>query len=273
MGTMNGNNETAASTNQLATEAPTPSTEHSGASHKSSTDSVLLQVVPVTLYVPKGYFDRYAVLDTGNTCSLLATDVAKNLGLDGPRESVRLNGIQNSSRLLTKRADVQVSQLNDFGTRFEVHRVLVVDRLNVSERRVKFRELQEKWPRLANLELTEVSETRVTLLLGSGVPELIVPREIRCGPKGSPVGVRTKLGWTVTGRLPGHIEDGESVCKVHIATLDEVLHETVKSWLRTENFGCRYDCDVQRSVKNEKLLKFQSERTQEVEGHYEVPLL
>ena len=58
--------------------------------------------------------------------------------------SVLLNRIQKSSKLLTKRVDVQVSQLNDFGTRFDVHRVLVVDRLNVPERRVKFRELPEK---------------------------------------------------------------------------------------------------------------------------------
>ena len=138
---------------------------------------------------------------------------------------------------------------------------------------MNFRELQEKWPHLTDLELTEVSVTRVTLLLGSDVPELIVPLETRCGPKGSPVGVRTKLGWTVTGRLPGYIKDGKSVYKVHVATPDEVLHETVKTWGRTENFGCRYDCDVQRSVEDEKVLKFLSERRQEVEGRYEVPLL
>ena len=71
---------------------------------------------------------------TGSTCSLLATDVAKNLGLEGPVESVLLNGIQKSSRLLTKRVDVQFSQLNNFGTRLDVHRVLVVDRLNVPEK-------------------------------------------------------------------------------------------------------------------------------------------
>ena len=163
--------ETVASTNQTTSEAATPSTEHPSASHKSSSD-----YVSVTLYGPKGYFNTYAMLDTGSTCSLLATDVAKNLGLDGPMESVRLNGIQN-------------------------------------------------------------------------VPELIVPLETRCGPKGCPVGVRTKLGWTVTGRLPGYIEDGESVYKVHIATPDEVLHETVKRWWRTENFECRYDYDVQRLTK------------------------
>ena len=135
------------------------------------------------------------MLATGSTYSLLATDVAKNLGLDGPMESVLLNGIQKSSKLLTKRVDVQVSQVNDFGTRFDVHRVLV-DGLNAPERRVNFKELQEKWPHLADLELNEVSVTPVTLLLASDVPELLVPLETRCGPKVSTVGVRTKLGWT-----------------------------------------------------------------------------
>ena len=112
-----------------------------------------------------------------------------------------LNGIQKSSKLLTKRVDVQVSQLNDFGTRFDVPTVLVVDHLNVPEKRVNFRELQEKWPHLVDLELNEVSLTPVTLLLASDDRGLIAPLETRCGPKGSPVGVRTKLGWTVTSRV------------------------------------------------------------------------
>jgi len=92
------------------------STEHSNTSQRSSHTSVLLQVVPVTLYGPKEYFNTYAMLDTGSTCSLLLADVAGRLGLDGPLESVVLNGIQKTSELMTKRVDVQVSQLNDFGT-------------------------------------------------------------------------------------------------------------------------------------------------------------
>ena len=120
------------------------STEHSNTSHRSSQTSVVLQVVPVTLYGPKGYFNTYAMLDTGSTCSLLLADVAEKLGLDGPLENVVLNGIQKTSELMTKPVDVQVSQLNDFGTQFDVNGVLVVDHLNVPEKKVKLKELQER---------------------------------------------------------------------------------------------------------------------------------
>ena len=77
------------------------------------------------------------MLDTGSTRSLLLADVAHNLGLDGPLESVLLNGIQKTSELLTRRVSLQVSPLNDLGNRFDVNGVLVVDRLNVPERKVE----------------------------------------------------------------------------------------------------------------------------------------
>lgn len=66
-----------------------------------------------------------------------------------------------------------------------------------------------------------------SLLLGSDVPELIVPLGTQSGPKGSQVGILTELRWAITGRLPGYIQDSESVCKVHVVTADEELHEIV----------------------------------------------
>jgi len=63
--------------------------------------------------------------------------------LDGPLESVVLNGIQKTSELMTKCVNVQFCQLNDFGTQFDVNGVLVVDHLNVPEKKVKLDELQE----------------------------------------------------------------------------------------------------------------------------------
>ncbi|XP_068692553.1 uncharacterized protein [Montipora foliosa] len=267
------NSDVVSATNPAVQTAVGSSTEHSNSSHRSSHTSVLLQVVPVTLYGPKGYLNTHAMLDTGSTCSLLLADVAERLGLDGPVESVLLNGIQKTSELLTKRINIQVSPVNDFGTQYDVNGVLVVNHLNVPQKKVKLRELQEKWPHLSDLELTEFAGTQVTVLLGSDVAELIVPLEIRHGPKGSPVDVHTRICWTVTGRVPGYIQGQQSVCKVHVATPEEELNETVKTWWRTENFGCRYDNDTQRSVEDERVMEFLNESTRKVDGRYEVPLI
>ena len=58
-----------------------------------------------------------------------------------------------------------------------------------------------------------------------------------------------RLGGLLLGRLPGYIRDSKSVYKVHVAIPDEVLHETVKTWWRAENFGCRYDSDAIHSFQ------------------------
>lgn len=71
-------------------------------------------------------------------------DTACNLGLDGPLESLLLNGIQKTSELLTRRVSLQVSPLKDLANRFDVNGVLVVDHLNVPEGKVELKELQEK---------------------------------------------------------------------------------------------------------------------------------
>ena len=55
-----------------------------------------------------------------------------------------LNGIQKISEPLTKRINVQVSSVNDFGTQFDVNGVLVVDHMNVPKKKMKLQELQEK---------------------------------------------------------------------------------------------------------------------------------
>ena len=58
-----------------------------------------------------------------------------------------------------------------------------------------------------------------------------------------------------------------------MATPDEELNETVKTWWRTENFGCRYDDHTQRSVEDARVMKFLNENTRKVDGRYEVLLI
>ena len=57
-----------------------------------------------------------------------------------------------------------------------------------------------------------------------------------------------------------------------MATPDEELNQTVKTWWWTENFGCHYN-DTQPSVEDGRVKKFLNENTRKVNACYEVPLI
>ena len=113
----------------------------------------------------------------------------------------------------------------------------------------------------------------VKVVLGSDVTEIVIPRKVREGPKGSPYGIKTKLGWAVTGNLPGYARNSESVYFVHVASPEEELNELVKTWWKTESFGCKYDSTERRSREDEMVLELLSKTTHKVDGRYEVGLI
>ena len=81
---------------------------------------------------------------------------------------------------------------------------------------------------LVDLELKDMDGEEVEVVLGSDFTEIVIPREKCKGPKGSPFGIKTKLGWVVTGHLPGYACKSESVCFVHVNSPEEELNELVK---------------------------------------------
>ena len=97
--------------------------------------------------------------------------------------------------------------------------------------------------------------------IGIDVTEIIIPREVREGPSGSPFEIKTKLGWTVTGTLPRYSRASESVSFIHVASPEEELNELMKTWWSTESFGCKYDSDERRSKEDELILESLEKRT------------
>ncbi|CAB3994162.1 Hypothetical predicted protein [Paramuricea clavata] len=234
---------------------------------------VLLQVIPVTVHGPNGYLNTHAMLDSGSTCSLVLSSVAEKLGLEGSEERIILNGIQGTSELNSRRVNTQVSAVNMVTPRFDVNGALVVEHLNIAQQKVNLVDVKSKWPHLKEIDIPEASSCDVSLLIGSDCLDIILPIATRCGPRGTPVGIRTKLGWTITGPLPGYIRTSEGIFHTYVRSPDEELHNQVKLWWRTEEFGCKYDVETQRSVEDENAMRILEETTKKVDGRYEVPLL
>ena len=85
----------------------------------------LLQVVPVMLYGPGGRLNTHARFNRGSTCSLVTSDTADRIGLDGPSESLNLFGIQVTSHLKTKRVSFNIGPVNMHATRFPIENAIL----------------------------------------------------------------------------------------------------------------------------------------------------
>ena len=122
---------------------------------------------------------------------------------------------------------------------------------------------KKKWPHLADIKLPQVIGAQVAVLLGLDVFDLIVPLEVRTGPKGTPRAVRTTLGWAAASHLPGFIEESQHVAKVHVSMPEEGLHQQVQGWWKTESFGCKYDGQTARSVEDLAAIEILESTTKE----------
>ena len=136
--------------------------------------------------------------------------------MDVPSESLDQFDIQVTSHLKTKRISFNIGPVVVPATRYPVENALVAEKLNLSPAMVNMEHVKSPWIHLEDLELKNVNGAEVKVVLGNDVTEIIIPREIREGPKGSPFGVKTKLGWTITGNLPGYVRNSESVYLVHV---------------------------------------------------------
>ena len=165
----------------------------------SNKSRVLLQVVPVTLYGPCSQLNVHAILDSGSSRSLIRGEVADQLNLDGPTTSLDLFGIQVTSHLKTKQVSFNIGSVNEDSTRYLVENALVAEKFHVPPTSVNIVNVQSQWKHLADIELQDMNTAEIKVILESDVTEIIIPRE---GPRDSPFGIKTKLGWAVTWNKP-----------------------------------------------------------------------
>ena len=82
-----------------------------------------------------------------------------------------------------------------------------------------------KWPHLQDLNLQQTNSNDIEVLLGTDAFSLIVPREVREGPPGTPAAVRTRLGWVASDRLPDCRKHNEQIKKTHVNLVREVTED------------------------------------------------
>ena len=170
--------------------------------------------------------------------------------------------------------DLEIQSLSS-NERFRVAAAQTTPLLNVPGHAINWPAEKVKWQHLEDLDLKQTTSDEIEVLLGTDVFSLIVPREIREGPPGSPSAVRTRLGWIASNRLPGGYKRDENVIHVNFihSACEDGMHKQMQNFWTTESFGTKYDEPPRKSREDERALKILDDSIKMTGGRYETKLL
>ena len=253
---------------------PTGDAQMVGVASVGRKDQMLLQIVPVHVHGPRGTRKVNALLDMGSQISLIREDTAAHLGLDGPVQPLNISTIDASQTRPSRQVDFEIQSLSS-EDRFRVTAAQTTPLLNVPGHAIDWPNEKRNWPHLKDLNLQKTASAEIEVLLGTDAFSLIVPREVREGPPGSPAAVRTRLGWVASNRLPGRYKHDERVLHVNVIhmTDEDDMHRQIQNFWTTESFGTKYDEPPRRSRDDERALKVLNDSIRLTDGHYETKLM
>ncbi|XP_054266241.1 uncharacterized protein LOC128988686 [Macrosteles quadrilineatus] len=183
-------------------EAPTiagSNKEHIGYQDESL-DRVLLRVIPLKLIGSKGNeVNTFALIDDGSTISVIEKSLADELNLDGPTIPVSFSWTDGSTCTENLSKTVSVKIVNDEGEQFVLGNVKTLKDLQLPVQSMNMKKVKSKWPHLQQISEKAFHRGRPRLLIGHEHIHYTVPSKVVIGPGNAPIGLKSKLGWTING--------------------------------------------------------------------------
>ena len=167
---------------------------------------VMLKVVPVKLHSKGKTLSTHAILDDGCEITIILRSAVHYLQLDRAEESLKLRTIrQEVSELQRASVSFDVSAPGCPQVRHYISHAFTAKELDLGKQSCPMYLLQQKYAHLGNIPVKAFKGVQPMLLIGSDNPQLITPTSpIRMEPLGSPVAVKTKLGWAIQVFTPHH---------------------------------------------------------------------
>ena len=182
---------------------------NSGGVHCTSVESqgrnykVSIAIVPVTVRGIGGKLvDTFALLDSGSDISLVDQELLKELNIKGKQQSYSITTV-NQTESIQHGMEVYLDVKSYYGGRFtRINRMWSVRKLPVSLNGLPQSEELSMFPHLKGIKIPKVNGKKVGMLIGSDMPDLVCPYQVRRGNAGQPWAMRCKLGWAVMGKFP-----------------------------------------------------------------------
>ena len=275
--TISGAGKTGTSTIRGAGEAGTRTVSGAGdtgrcGATESGKKNVCLRIIPV---VVKGKDQdntivTNALLDPGSDVTLCDASLMEKLQVHGrPKEFslATVNGASDARKGFELSLSVRGLQMQE---EIVLDRVWTVDTLCLPQGSPPTKEDTAKWPHLKGIDFPRTQSDKVSVLIGSDVPEAHWVCDQRRGRRGQPYAVCTPLGWTLMGPLNSCDRYCFSVNFVRHD--DETLHQQMESLFRSDFNESLISSKVAMSVEDQRALLQMEDSVKLVNGHYQLGL-
>ena len=170
----------------------------------------------------------YAIVDEQSNSSLITSELADDLGADGPLEKYFLSTCSGEKEEKYGRRVAGITVRSLSGAEFAVPTLTECDTIPQDKREIPTPDMARSFPHLKAIahEIPPINETaKIHLLLGRDAPELLKVREFRNGPKGAPWAQRLALGWTISGQMCLDFASGPAHVLTRLTSLSTVTEK------------------------------------------------
>ena len=145
----------------------------------------------------------YAIIDEQSSTSLISSELADELGADGPREKYYLSTCtsEHETKYGRRVPGVYIRSLN--GIELDLPTLVECESIPQDKREIPTPETAARFPHLKQIagEIPPLDDdAEIYLLIGRDAPELLKVRRFINGPKGAPWAQLLSLGWTISGQ-------------------------------------------------------------------------
>ena len=142
----------------------------------------------------------YTFLDSGSNTSFCTDALLRKLNAKGVKTTLSLTTMQTTNEAIEcSLVNLEVSDLSDLNI-IELSMVYSRPSLPVSTNAIGTQEDVDRWPHLKGITVPNIEE-EIGLLIGSNVPQVLQPVEVREGKNGGPFATHTVLGCVLNGPL------------------------------------------------------------------------
>jgi hypothetical protein len=244
--------------------------------------AVLFKISPVQVEGVNGnVVDTFAFFDDGSSLTMIEEDLALELGLEGPVETLKLQWTKGITRCEQSSCVTLKISSKEGKCKHVLKEVYTVSNLDLPQQSIDAKALSDRFSHLSGIPLHNVNAAKPKILIGLRHPLFLASFETRTGGPEDPVAAKMLLGWCVYGQtapsmgittLAFHNQSMSSSLK-SMSPQDEELHNLVKYHFSVDSFGTTPLKHDLVNIEHRRSLDIMSSTLRKVGERYEIGLL